>query len=79
MRFLPLGGINAGNLASYAGSPDVIAVGGSWIATRELIAAKKFDAIKDLAAEAVRISRQSRQTIEIRNCHRNCFFSLSKR
>jgi 2-dehydro-3-deoxyphosphogluconate aldolase/(4S)-4-hydroxy-2-oxoglutarate aldolase len=55
LRFIPLGGINSQNLAGYIGDPAVIAVGGSWIATRKLIQAEDWDAITNNAAEARRI------------------------
>lgn len=60
LRFIPLGGINARNLADYIADPAVIAVGGSWIATRKLIQAEDWDAITNNAAEARRIVDQVR-------------------
>lgn len=38
-RFCPTGGVSPGNAATYLGLPNVLCVGGSWIATPELIAA----------------------------------------
>lgn len=61
VRFVPLGGVNAGNLASYLQDPTILAVGGSWIAPRTLITAEEWQAITDLAAEARRISDQARE------------------
>ncbi|GHT53323.1 2-dehydro-3-deoxy-phosphogluconate aldolase [Spirochaetia bacterium] len=41
VKYIPLGGISEDNLAAYASLPQVLAVGGSWIAARDLI--KKAD------------------------------------
>ena len=37
-KFCPTGGIDAKNLASYLGCPNVLAVGGSWVAPKDAIA-----------------------------------------
>ncbi|MEM9160747.1 MAG: bifunctional 4-hydroxy-2-oxoglutarate aldolase/2-dehydro-3-deoxy-phosphogluconate aldolase [Verrucomicrobiota bacterium] len=50
--FIPLGGLNAGNAGNYLESPLVSAIGGSWIASRDLIAAQDWDAIEANAREA---------------------------
>ena len=60
VSYIPLGGINAANLASYIGSSLVGAVGGSWIATRELIASKDWAAIGRNADEAMAIIKTAR-------------------
>lgn len=57
VRFMPTGGITAGNMASYLALRHVIAVGGTWIATADAIRGQRWDEITGLAAEAVRISR----------------------
>lgn len=56
MRFIPTGGIDASNLAEYLRFPSVLACGGSWMATRELLAQKRFDQIADLTRQAVAIA-----------------------
>jgi len=53
VRFIPTGGINAGNLASYLGLESVLAVGGSWMVAPALIASGKFDEISRLTRQAV--------------------------
>lgn len=53
VRFMPTGGINAGNVASYLALEFVVACGGSWMATTEWIAAKQFDRIRDESARAL--------------------------
>lgn len=60
VRFIPTGGVSAGNLGAYLAHPAVAAVGGSWMATAGLIAAGKFAEITRLAAEAVSIARAGR-------------------
>ena len=56
VRFVPTGGISAANAAAYLVLPSVAAVGGSWIVTPELIAARDFARITHLAREAVSIA-----------------------
>ena len=57
VRFVPTGGVNVGNLAAYLALPNVIAAGGTWIATADAIRNHRWDEITRLAAEAVRVSR----------------------
>lgn len=51
VRFLPSGGVTAENAGEYLSSPSVFAVSGSWMATRDLIAAGDFAAIERLSRE----------------------------
>ena len=53
IRFMPTGGINAGNVKEYLADKHIIACGGSWMVKSDLIAAGKFDEIKRLTQEAV--------------------------
>ena len=52
VTFMPSGGINPGNLESYLALPNVFAAGCSWLVTAELVAAKKFDEIRQRAHDA---------------------------
>jgi 2-dehydro-3-deoxyphosphogluconate aldolase/(4S)-4-hydroxy-2-oxoglutarate aldolase len=54
VRFLPLGGVNAGNLAEYIRA-GAWAVGGTWLCKRELIETGNFSKISELVKEALRI------------------------
>ena len=54
MKFMPTGGINAGNINSYLDFPKVIACGGSWMVPGDLISAGEFDKIEELTREAVK-------------------------
>ena len=60
MRFMPTGGVSAGNLADFLALPSVIACGGSWLTPADVIAAGKFDEITKLASEAVDIASAAR-------------------
>lgn len=51
LQFIPLGGCNINNAASYLKSELISAIGGSWIATRTLIQAENWDAITANALE----------------------------
>jgi 2-dehydro-3-deoxyphosphogluconate aldolase/(4S)-4-hydroxy-2-oxoglutarate aldolase len=53
MKFMPTGGINAKNLNSYLDFPKIIACGGSWMVSDELVKAGEFDKITTLTKEAV--------------------------
>lgn len=53
LKFMPTGGINAKNMASYLESDKIFAIGGSWMVKGDLIKAGDFDQIRELTAEAV--------------------------
>jgi 2-dehydro-3-deoxyphosphogluconate aldolase/(4S)-4-hydroxy-2-oxoglutarate aldolase len=57
IRFCPTGGVTAANAASYLGLPNVICVGGSWVAPDDLVDAGDWAAIEDLARQAVAAAR----------------------
>lgn len=57
VQFLPLGGVNSQNMVDYLADPTVLAVGGSWLAPRELIQSKNWDGLRARAAEASEIIR----------------------
>ncbi len=53
MKFLPTGGVNAGNINKYLAFEKIIACGGSWMVTADLINSGNFDEITRLCREAV--------------------------
>ncbi|MDR0401130.1 MAG: bifunctional 4-hydroxy-2-oxoglutarate aldolase/2-dehydro-3-deoxy-phosphogluconate aldolase [Treponema sp.] len=53
LKFMPTGGINAGNIASYLACEKVLACGGSWMVPPDRIGAGDFDAVTALCREAV--------------------------
>jgi 2-dehydro-3-deoxyphosphogluconate aldolase/(4S)-4-hydroxy-2-oxoglutarate aldolase len=57
VSFIPTGGINAANIASYLAFKRVVACGGSWMAPSEWIAAKQFDRIRDESRRACSAAR----------------------
>ena len=60
VRFMPTGGVSAGNLAEFLAVPAVIACGGSWLTPADAVAAGDFDRITALASEAVSIAAVAR-------------------
>ena len=61
LQYIPLGGIDAQNLGEYLGESVVPAVGGSWIAPRQLIQANDWGSITSRAAAARELIAQTRQ------------------
>jgi 2-dehydro-3-deoxyphosphogluconate aldolase/(4S)-4-hydroxy-2-oxoglutarate aldolase len=57
IRFCPTGGITLGNAADYLALPNVVCVGGSWIATDADVNAENWGAIQERAHAAARLSR----------------------
>lgn len=57
VKFCPTGGIAARNAADYLSLPNVICVGGSWVAPDDLIKAGKWDEIEALAREASKLRK----------------------
>jgi 2-dehydro-3-deoxyphosphogluconate aldolase/(4S)-4-hydroxy-2-oxoglutarate aldolase len=53
LKFIPAGGINAANIASYTAYGKTLACCGSWIVDAGLINAGRFDTITSLCREAV--------------------------
>lgn len=52
VSFMPTGGVGAGNASDYLALPTVAAVGGSWVAPRDLVRDHDFAAITRLAENA---------------------------
>ena len=52
IKFCPTGGIDLAKAPSYLSLPNVITVGGSWVAPAKAIAAGDWDTIEKLAREA---------------------------
>lgn len=56
ISFVPLGGVNAKNMADYLALPAVSAIGGSWMVEKKLIAARDWTQIGALTREALAIA-----------------------
>jgi 2-dehydro-3-deoxyphosphogluconate aldolase/(4S)-4-hydroxy-2-oxoglutarate aldolase len=55
--FCPTGGITRAGAPEYLALPNVVAVGGSWVATRALIDAKDWQGIEALARDAAALKQ----------------------
>jgi 2-dehydro-3-deoxyphosphogluconate aldolase/(4S)-4-hydroxy-2-oxoglutarate aldolase len=62
VSFLPTGGVELANLASYLVLPYVAAVGGSWMVNEALLSAGRYAEVTVLCAEAVKAVRGARGT-----------------
>ena len=58
VRFIPTGGITEANLADYLSFAPVVACGGSWMVTKELLAAGDFAKITAITATAVTMAKK---------------------
>jgi len=62
LRFIPTGGIRLENVAEYLQMEKIHAVGGSWMAKRQMIADRKFDEITRMAKQASEVVKQIRSS-----------------
>jgi 2-dehydro-3-deoxyphosphogluconate aldolase/(4S)-4-hydroxy-2-oxoglutarate aldolase len=58
VKFIPMGGVNQNNMRDYLKLKNVLALGGSWLATKELISNKNFIAIYNNVVEAMKIVKE---------------------
>lgn len=61
MKFMPTGGVSAGNLAEFLAVPSVLACGGSWLTPAAAIAAGDYEQVTALAREAIQIAAKARE------------------
>lgn len=65
VRFVPTGGITADNLADYLKLPQVAACGASWVASADLVAAARFEEIRERIIKALKIVEEvERRTVD---------------
>lgn len=62
VKFLPTGGVSATNLHDYLDIPAVVAVGGSWMVDRELVADGDWAEITRRTKEAVELAASNNET-----------------
>ena len=62
LKYIPLGGLTAESMGAYLAEKSVAAIGGSWLAPRDLIQAGNWSAITDRARRAMEVVRQHRPT-----------------
>jgi 2-dehydro-3-deoxyphosphogluconate aldolase/(4S)-4-hydroxy-2-oxoglutarate aldolase len=55
--FCPTGGISPNNARDYLSLPNVVCVGGSWVAPKDLVEAGDWDGITRLAEAAMQLAR----------------------
>ena len=60
IKFLPTGGINQNNAAEYYKNPKIVAVGGSWMVTKDMVNAGDFDGIAEKTAAAIALYKEIR-------------------
>jgi len=60
LKYIPLGGLSLSNMRGYLELPEILALGGSWIAPKALIDNRDWDTIGKNAAEAEKIFREVR-------------------
>jgi len=56
IKYIPLGGLSLENLQAYLECPEVLAIGGSWLAPRKLIQEKDWNAISKNCEKATEIA-----------------------
>jgi 2-dehydro-3-deoxyphosphogluconate aldolase/(4S)-4-hydroxy-2-oxoglutarate aldolase len=61
MKFMPTGGVVPENLLDYLKFGPILACGGSWMVTKELLAGNQFDRIRDLARQAIELAKQAKK------------------
>lgn len=57
IKFCPTGGVSLANANDYLSLSNTLCVGGSWVAPKDLVAARDWAGISALAAEAAALSR----------------------
>ncbi len=57
VRFCPTGGVSTGNAASYLSLPNVLCVGGSWVAPKAALAGGDWAEVTRLARDAAALPR----------------------
>jgi 2-dehydro-3-deoxyphosphogluconate aldolase/(4S)-4-hydroxy-2-oxoglutarate aldolase len=57
MHFCPTGGVTPANAPEYLALPNVLCVGGSWVADPKLLEAGRWDEVERLAREASKLER----------------------
>ncbi|MDA1230107.1 MAG: bifunctional 4-hydroxy-2-oxoglutarate aldolase/2-dehydro-3-deoxy-phosphogluconate aldolase, partial [Planctomycetota bacterium] len=58
LQYIPLGGVTKNNLSAWLSDPDVLAVGGSWLANKEAIDSSRWAEITQTSREARAIVSQ---------------------
>jgi 2-dehydro-3-deoxyphosphogluconate aldolase / (4S)-4-hydroxy-2-oxoglutarate aldolase len=59
LRFCPTGGIDAAKATAYLSLPNVVCVGGSWMAPADAVRAGDWTGITSLSADAANLARRA--------------------
>ncbi|WP_114416476.1 bifunctional 4-hydroxy-2-oxoglutarate aldolase/2-dehydro-3-deoxy-phosphogluconate aldolase [Marinospirillum perlucidum] len=62
MQFVPTGGVSEANLSEWFAVPGVVAVGGSWMLSAELLQGQKWQELTELTLGAVKLATEHRNT-----------------
>ena len=57
LKFCPTGGISYDTASHFLALPNVVCVGGSWLAPKEAVEARNWDEISHLARAASELAR----------------------
>ena len=57
LQFIPMGGVNISNINDYLRLKNVIAVGGTWLATKDMMIKKEYKVIETTVREALQYMR----------------------
>ena len=60
IKIIPTGGISQANAADYFKNPKIVAVGGSWMITRDMVVNGDFDAITEKSRAATDLFKEIR-------------------
>lgn len=58
ISFCPTGGVNLNNIDDYLSAKNIVCVGGTWIASDDLVKAKNWKAIEENAKKAFELTRK---------------------
>lgn len=58
VRFCPTGGISSVNASDYLALPNVVCVGGSWVAPKDAVRSGDWDQVTQLASEAAALGQK---------------------
>lgn len=58
IQFMPTGGVSVSNINDYVATKGVVACGGTWIASKEDIAEKRWDTITSRCQEVVKLLKK---------------------
>ena len=64
IKFMPTGGINAGNIGDYLKCRSILACGGSWMVKDYLVKEKDFEKIETLTREAAALVSEYRKEVD---------------